>query len=176
MKLSFVTVTGIFAATIVSAQNGFSGPGLYEIMNLKSSRMMALDMKDRTSVIQIVSHSQEEQRWIVEPIPGGVFLIRSAVNGHALQLTDNARSKPVVCARVNGDQTQHWRIEPGKDGNPLIVSVAGGRVLDIPNGSNQEGLHIQIYDRDGDSNQRFVFHRVDERPEVDRQRRERWDR
>jgi hypothetical protein len=49
-------------------------------------------------------------------------------------------------------------------------------VLDIPNGSNQEGLHIQIYDRDGDSNQRFVFHRVNERPEMDRERRGHWDR
>jgi len=137
---------------------------------------MALDLMDRTSVIQIQSRSQEEQRWIVEPGPGGVFLIRSAVNGKALQITNNARSVPVVVARLDGSPSQQWRIEPGKDGNPLIVSVAGGRVLDIPNGSNREGLRIQIYDRDGDSNQRFVFHRVDERQELDRQRRERWDR
>ncbi len=176
MKLSLLTVTGILAAAIASAQNGFSGPGLYEIMNLKSSRMMALDMKDRTSVIQIVSRSQEEQRWIVEPGPGGAFLIRSAVNGRALQITNNARSIPVVVARLDGSPAQQWRIEPGKDGSPLIVSVAGGRVLDIPNGSNQEGLRIQIYDRDGDSNQRFVFHRVNERPEQDRDRRTHWDR
>jgi hypothetical protein len=176
MRLSLVTATGILAATAASAQNGFSGPGLYEIMNLKSSRMMALDMKDRTSVIQIVSHSQEEQRWVVEPAPGGAFFIRSAVNGRALQITNNARSTPVVCARFDRSPAQQWRIEPGKDGNPLIVSAAGGRVLDIPNGSNQVGLRVQIYDRDGDSNQRFVFHRVDERPELDRLRRERWDR
>jgi len=176
MKLSLVTATGILAATIASAQNGFTGPGLYEIMNQKSSRMMALDMKDRSSVIQIVSHSQEEQRWIVEAGPGGTFFIRSAVNGRALQITNNARSTPVVCARLDRNPAQQWHIEPGKDGNPLIVSAAGGRVLDIPNGSNQEGLRIQIYDRDGDSNQRFVFHRIDERPEQDRDRRSHWDR
>ncbi len=74
------------------------------------------------------------------------------------------------------DAAQRWHIEIGKDNNPLIVSADGGRVLDIPNGSNQEGLHIQIYDRDGDSNQRFVFHRIDERPELDRQRRAHWDK
>jgi hypothetical protein len=152
-------MTGLLAAAIASAQNGFSGPGLYEIMNLKSARMMALDTKDQTSVIQIVSRSQEQQLWIVEQAPGGVFWIRSAVNGRALQITTSARSVPVVVARMDGSQTQQWRIEPGKDGNPLIVSVAGGRVLDIPNGSNREGLRIQIYDRDGDSNQRFIFHR-----------------
>jgi Ricin-type beta-trefoil lectin domain len=169
-------MAGMLAAALASAQNGFTGPGLYEIMNLRTSRMMALDMKDQTSVIQIASHSQEDQRWIVEPA-GGAFLIRSAVNGRALQITNNARSIPVVVARMDGSPAQQWRFEdPGKDAHPLIVSAAGGRVLDIPNGSNKEGLRIQIYDREGNPNQRFVFHRVDERPDQDRVRRLRWDR
>jgi hypothetical protein len=176
MRLSLLALTGMLAAGVASAQNGFSGPGLYEIMNQKSTRMMALDTRDRSSVIQIVSRSQEEQRWIVEPGLNGTFFIRSAIHGRALQITNNARSTPVVCSRFDGSPAQQWRIEPGKDGNPLIVSAVGGRVLDIPNGSNQEGLRIQIYDRDGDSNQRFVFHRIDERREKDRERRDRWDR
>ena len=176
MRLSFITATGILAATIASAQNGFSGPGLYEIMNRKSTRMMALDLQDRTSVIQIVSRSQEEQRWVVEPAPGGAFLIRSAVNGKALQITNNARSAPVICARFDQNPAQLWRLEPVKDGDVIIASAAGGRVLDIPNGSNKEGLHIQIYDRDGDPNQLFVFHRIDERSHFDRERRLHWDK
>jgi hypothetical protein len=175
MKLSLLALTGILAAGIATAENRFSGPGFYEIMNEKSQRMVALDPGDRASVIQIVSRSQEDQRWMVEPGPNGTFYIRSAIHGRALQITNNARSAPVICAHFDGNPSQQWRIEPGKNGNPLIVSVVGGRVLDIPNGSNQEGLRVQIYDRDGDSNQRFVFHRIDQRPEMDRQRRERWE-
>jgi hypothetical protein len=176
MRLSIVTITGLMAAAISSAQIGFSGPGLYEIMNKKSSRMMALDLRDRSSVIQIQSRSKEEQRWVVEPGPGGTFFIRSAVNGRALQITSEAKSTPVVCSRFDGSPAQQWRMEPASDGNPFIVSAAGGRALDIPNGSNKEGLRIQIYDRDGDSNQQFVFNRIQEPQDRDRKRRSGWDR
>ncbi len=92
--------TGILAATIASAQNGFSGPGLYEIMNLKSSRMMALDMKDRTSVIQIVSHSQEEQRWIVEP--GFGTFASSATPSTAMRSRLQGREKHAGGVRSRG--------------------------------------------------------------------------
>jgi hypothetical protein len=62
------------------------------------------------------------------------------------------------------------------DGEAVIVSLAGGRVIDIPNGTNQEGARIQIYDRNGDPNQRFVFRRVDEAPDRQRDRKGRWDK
>jgi Ricin-type beta-trefoil lectin domain-like len=175
MKLLKVTAAGLLVAVLALAEIGFRGPGLYEIMNKKSARMMALD-PDRSSVIQIASRSKEDQRWIVEPAPGGAFFIRSAVNGYALQITNNAKSAPVICARFDGSPSQQWRMEPASDGNPFIVSVAGGRALDIPNGSNKEGLRIQIYDRDGDSNQQFVFNFIQEPPDRDRARRAGWDR
>jgi hypothetical protein len=175
MRLSNVAAAGALVAMMAFGEIGFRGPGLYEIMNKKSARMMALD-QDGTSVIQIVSRSQESQRWIVEPAPGGAFFIRSAVNGRALQITNNAKSAPVACARFDGSPAQQWKLEAGSDGNPFVVSVAGGRVLDIPNGSNKEGLRVQIYDRDGDSNQQFVFNFIQEPPDRDRARRAGWDR
>lgn len=176
MKFAMV-IAALFAAALATAQQyGFNGPGVYEMMNVKSRRMMAMDMGDRNSVIQ-TSHGAENQRWMIEPGPEGSFFIRNATNGRALQITNNAKSTPVVVSRFDRNPTQQWRIEPGKDGNLLIVSAAGGRVLDIPDGSDREGLRIQIYDRDGDSNQRFIFHQVDERRLYrDRNPRERWER
>lgn len=177
MRTSTLLMAAAFAASIASAQNGFFGPGFYEIMNLKSSKMMALDMRDKASVIQITSRSQEEQRWVVDQAPGGAFFIRNAVNGRALQITNNARSTPVIVSRFDArNPAQQWRIEPGKDGNPVIISMASGKVLDVPDGSNQEGLRVQVYDRNGDSNQRFVFHRIDQKPDRDRDRRSHWNR
>ena len=172
MRLSKLAA-GLVVAVLAFGEIGFRGPGLYEIMNKKTQRMMALD-RDGTSVIQIVSHSQEDQRWVVEPAPGGAFFIRSAVNGHALEITNNANSAPVVCARFDGSPAQQWRMEPASDGNPFVASVAGGRVLDIPNGSNKEGLRVQIYGKDGDANQQFVFNFITEPPERDRARRAAW--
>ncbi len=175
MRLSNVTAAGLLVAMLAFGDIGFRGPGLYEIMNKKSSRMMALD-RDGRSVIQIVSRSQENQRWILEPAPGGAFFIRSAVNGRALQVTNNADGAPVVCERFDGGPDQQWRMEQASDGNPFIASVANGRVLDIPNGSNREGLRVQVYHRVGDANQQFVFNFIEEPPDRDRARRGHWDK
>ena len=85
-------------------------------------------------------------------------------------------SAPVRGAPFNGGAPQQWRIAPGKDGNPLITSRLG-KTLDIPNGTSRDGARIQIYDPNGDSNQRFVFRRVGELPrEADRDRDRRWER
>jgi hypothetical protein len=35
-----------------------------------------------------------------------------------------------------------------------------GRTLDVPDGSSRDGVRIQLYDLNGDSNQRFIFRRV----------------
>jgi hypothetical protein len=72
---------------------------------------------------------------------------------------------------------QQWRIDAASaDGRAVIVSLAGGRVIDIPNGSSQDGLRIQIYDRNGDPNQRFVFRRIEEPRDREQERHGRWDR
>jgi hypothetical protein len=170
-------VTGtltLLAAQLAFSQGGFNGPGRYQITNLKSNRSMTLDRGDRTTIVQS-SPRGDESDWILEPGPNGAWFLRSAVNGRALQITSNSKSTPVVCGRFDGNPSQRWRIEPGKDGNPLITSVANGKVLDIPDGSNREGVRIQIYDRDGDSNQRFLFRRVNEARDRERERRDRWD-
>ena len=160
---------------IAAGEIGFRGPGLYEMMNKRSGRMVALG-RDGNDVVQIVSRSQENQRWIVDPAPEGAYYIRSAVNGCAVQITANARNAPVVCARFDGGVNQRWFLQPASDGNPFVVSAAGGRALDIPNGSNREGLRVQIYDRNGNANQQFVFNFISEPRDRDRERRSHWDR
>ena len=47
----------------------------------------------------------------------------------------------------------------GKDGNALIVSRLG-RTLDIPDGTSRDGARVQVYDLNGDSNQRFMLRRL----------------
>ena len=176
MQRLVIGITSLFAASLAFSQGGFNGPGVYEITNLKSTRLMALDVNDRTTVVQLAPRRDDSESWAIEPGPGGTFFLRSAINGRALQVTSNSKSTPVVCARFDGSPAQQWRLEPGKDGNPLIVSVANGKVLDIPDGSNREGVRIQIYDRDGDSNQRFMFRRVREDRDRERDRRDRWSK
>ena len=170
-------VTGIVllcAAMPAFSQGGFNGPGVYEITNLQSKRLLAIDMNDRTSVVQLAPRNDDSESWVIEPGPAGSLFIRSAINGRALQVTSDAKNSHVVCARFDRSPAQQWRLAPGKDGNPLITSVANGKTLDIPDGTNRQVL-IQIYDSNGDANQRFTFRRVNEGRDRERSRRDRWD-
>jgi DUF3011 family protein/ricin-type beta-trefoil lectin protein len=144
---------------ILSGQGGFTGPGRYEITNLKSGRTLELDRNDQTTVIQYSSRGSENQTWDIRPAGRGYFYLRNGMNGYALDAGGGGRSEWVRGTRFNGGPSQQWRIEPGKDGNALIISQFG-RTLDVPDGSARDGLQIQLYDLNGDSNQRFLLHRV----------------
>ena len=137
------------------AQGGFQGPGWYQIVNLQSGRSLAL-APDMRGVIQVMPRDSEDQAWLVDPAPGGAFFIRSGISGAALQPTSGERSAIVVAAPFDGQPGQQWRFQAGKDGNALIVNYYG-RTLDIPDGAQRDGVPLQIYDVNGDSNQRFLL-------------------
>jgi hypothetical protein len=141
------------------AQGGFAGPGRYEIMNIKSGKVLDLDRNDQSTVIQFSSRGTDSQSWQIRPSGGGFFFLRNGMNGFALDAGRGGKSDAVRGVPFNGSDSQQWRFDPGKDGNALIVSRFG-RALDIPDGSNRDGVHVQVYDIDGDSNQRFTFRRV----------------
>lgn len=146
---------------LLFAQGGFSGPGRYEIANLKSGKVLDLDRNNQTTVIQFSSRGTDNQTWDIRPGPGGYFFLRNGINGYALDAGRGARGEMVRGVPFNGGPSQQWRFEPGKDGNALIVSQFG-RTLDVPDGSDRDGQQIQVYDLNGDSNQRFVLRRVGE--------------
>lgn len=153
-----IGIVGAMAAALACAQGGFGGPGRYEITNLKSGKVMDLDRNDQTTVIQFQSRGTDNQQWDFRPSGEGFFLILNAMNGRALEAT-GGNSSPLVCRPPNRGASQEWRIEAGKDGNALIISRLG-KTIDVPDGSNRDGLKLQIYDPNGDSNQRFILRRV----------------
>jgi hypothetical protein len=161
MHTSRCTAIGIVWAMGISlawAQGGFGGPGRYEILNLQSGKVIDLDRNDQTTVIQFQSRGTDNQQWDFQPAGEGFFYILNAMNGRALEVT-GGNSSPLVGRPPNRAASQQWRIEAGKDGNALIVSRLG-KTIDVPDGSNRDGLKLQIYDLNGDSNQRFILRRV----------------
>jgi hypothetical protein len=158
------TVISLLAALLVSAppassQNGFAGPGSYQFTNVKSGKALAMDPNNRSSVTQFSPQRTESQVWILEPAQGGFFYIRNAANGNAMEPSSGQKSAPVMATRFRGTVSQQWRLQPGKDGNALIVNYYG-KTLDVPDGTSRDGVGLQIYDLNGDSNQRFVVQRV----------------
>jgi len=141
------------------AQGGFDGPGRYEITNVKSLKVLDLDRNNQTTVIQFSSRGTDNQTWFIQPARDGYFYLRNGMNGYALDAGYAGNSAPVQGVPFNGGESQQWRFDQGKDGNALIMSRLG-KTLDIPDGTSRDGARVQVYDANGDSNQRFMFRRV----------------
>ena len=153
---SFIVLALACSAGIPArAQGGFAGPGWYQITNVKTGGALTL-APDGRGVIQTPPRGGESQVWAFEPAQAGYFFIRNGASGFALEPTAGQNSSVVLAAAFHGGPSQQWRLEPGKDGNALIVN-SYGRTLDIPDGDQRRGVPLQIYDRNGDSNQRFVI-------------------
>ena len=142
------------------AQGGFNGPGRYEIVNVKSGKALELNRNDQTSVVQSSAREADNQAWEIRTAGGGFYSLQNAMNGNALEAVGTRNSTPVQATRFDGRSGQQWRFDAGRDGNALIVSRQG-KALDIPGGTSSDGARVQIYDRNGDSNQQFQFRRVD---------------
>ena len=125
-----------------SAQGGFEGPGGYEIVNLKSGKVLDMDRNDQTSVIQFSSQGTDNQVWEIQPSGDpGFYYLRNAMNGSVLEADGTRNSTPVRTARFDGGANQQWRFDTGKDGNALIISRLG-KTLDIPGGTSADGARV----------------------------------
>lgn len=142
------------------SQGGFNGPGRYEITNVKSGKVIDLDRNDQTSVIQFASRGTNNQVWNIRAAGGGFYSLQNAMNGNALEAVGTNNSTQVKATRSDGRSSQQWRLDEGSNGSALIVSRLG-KTLDIPDGTSRDGAPVQIYDKNGESNQQFKFRRVD---------------
>lgn len=180
LYLPVVCLLGAAAMPVeLRAQGGFNGPGRYEISNVRSGKVIDLDRNNQTGVIQFSSRNTDNQQWDIMPAEQGYWYLRNGMNGAALEAVDMRNSSPVRGMPFSGSPSQQWRIAPAVDGNALITSRLG-KTLDIPNGQIRDGARIQIYDVNGEANQRFVFRRVGDLPrrggDRDRDRdRDDWD-
>lgn len=117
---------------------------------------MDLDPQDRVTVAQSSPRGTPSQQWIIESAEGGTFVIRNAQTRRAMEFVEDKNSALVVCQSDRPNPNQQWRIVAGKDGNAMFISRFR-RALDVPDGSSRDLLRWQIYENNGDSNQRFTL-------------------
>ena len=155
-KTLMLAALSVTLSVSIWAQGGFHGPGRYIITNVKSGKVLDLDRNNQTTVIQFTSRGTENQAWEIRLAREGFFFIRNMMNGNALTVSQDRNGAPLIGTPFRGSEAQMWRFEVGKDGNVLIVSRRG-RVLDIPGGTSRDGAPVNVFERNGDSNQRFVL-------------------
>lgn len=141
------------------AQGGYQGPGRYEIMSNVSRKVLDLDRNDQRTVIQFESRGTDNQTWDIEDAGGGFVYLRNGMNGYALTQTRSNNSEPVAGQPLNNSNAQRWRLESGNNGSIILVN-ASGKALDIPNGSTNNGVRINTYDRNNEVNQQWTLRRT----------------
>ena len=149
-----VLALAAFASVVVVAQDGFAGPGRYEIVNPKTGNAMELNASDLSTVFS---------RALAAPTANAgnrsatddYFYLRNAMTGRVLQVKSDVGVSPVVCAQYSGDRDQQWKIDTTKDGHVTFISRMGGRELDFGAGSL-----VQVSEPRTGGNQQFTIHRL----------------
>jgi hypothetical protein len=156
IRLLALTAMTLTPLTQVVFAQGFNGPGRYQIRNVETLKPLDLN-GDR--LIQNSANNSRTQIWEFQQAGPDVFYIRNGANGCSLEMTQDRNGAPVICPPwKDGNPSQHWRIEPLRDGYLIISRFR--KPLDTPGGSRRDGEPLQIYDRNGEGNQRFIIERV----------------
>lgn len=140
--------------------SGVLREGRYE-MELVATRRLLSVARDGRTVVQ-ASGSGRYSQWDVQDAGNGYYYILSADTGEALTVAGRGESgDDVVLVRLRrGDENQLWQIRPGPD-NGYWFTTRRGKSLDSPSSARQDGGRMQIYNHNGEANQRFVLRSVD---------------
>ena len=141
-------------------QTGVLRSGRYEIELVATRRMLSVSTDGRT-VVQASGNGRLSQ-WDIEDAGNGYFYITSVSSGEAMTASGRGESgDTVVLARLRrGDQNQMWQIRQGPD-NGYYFTTQRGKALDSPSSARSEGGRMQIYNSNGEANQRFILRSVD---------------
>ncbi|MCW5980870.1 MAG: RICIN domain-containing protein [Bryobacteraceae bacterium] len=137
-------------------QGGFDGAATYEIANRNSNKVLDLDRNDRTTLIQFESRGTDNQRWQVRDAGGGFFYLINLMNGQALEATGPREVRGMPFRRA---ETQQWRFQEGPQSTAFIVN-RNGAVLDVTQGSRDNGARLGLYSLNNSGAQQFQFRRV----------------
>jgi hypothetical protein len=146
----------VLTAAAQAPQAPFNAPGRYEIESVASGQVLDVSASDNQKVQEYTRTDRENQQWDIQPAGGGYFYIRSAGTGKVLSLADGSSRKgaQVIVYAQRGSDDQLWQIQSVAPAQFKIISKYG-RMLDVPNGSDERGTRLQIWDPRDNKNQRF---------------------
>lgn len=142
-------------------QPGVLRAGRYEIQLVATSRLLSVGSDGRT-VVQS-SRGGRYSQWDIEDAGNGYFYIRASDTGDVLAVQGRGENgdSVVLVRQRRGDETQLWLVKPGPD-NGYYFTTARGKSLDSPSSARQDGGRIQIYNSNGEANQRFRLRLINE--------------
>ena len=117
-------------------------------------------------LIQWQWNAGQNERWtllLAGNGPAMTYYVATADSDGAMVLDDpNSSYNPTtpVQSYYNGGANQQWTFVPLANGNDLIVNVGSGLVLDDPDFSTSDGMHLDLYQLNGGQNQQWQVDNV----------------
>lgn len=131
-----------------------------QIVSVHSGKFLDLD----GSKVQQAPESPAAQ-WEIRKSPASAparYRVVHRATGLVLTEVPSASAKkPSALAALpaaDDDANQDWRLESYGDGSVMLIA-ASGKALDVPGGNRRDGVALQTFLRNGDSNQRFLLKR-----------------
>lgn len=131
----------------------------YEIELVATRRL--LDIGNGGEVVQSSSRNSRSQQWELVDAGNGYQYIRSADTGEVMTYSNDGRNgATITLSRMQrGRDDQLWEVRPGPD-NGYYFITRRGKAMDSPSSARFDGGRMQIYDRNGEANQRFLLREV----------------
>lgn len=111
---------------------------------------------DGERAVQWPYHGKQNEEWHLTRQADGSYAITALHSGLALTATD----AQVVQSADRGLSSQRWYLDQDLGGTYRIVSVATGKVLDVFNGSTDNGANVIVWTNNGGANQRWRLEKV----------------
>lgn len=90
-------------------------------------------------------------------VSGEYYIIRSQHSGKCVDVTNFGGSgTPVIQSGINGGNNQHWRIVYEGNGQYSLAPAYNLNLrLAVPNGANENGQDLQVFESNNNTNQRW---------------------
>lgn len=133
--------------------------GRYEIQLVATNRWLIAGRNGQ--VVQSNSGSPRSRQWTFEDAGNGYYYIRSVETGELLTIEGNGDngSSIVLSNQSRYRDAQLWEIRTGPD-NGYYFIARNGKSIDSPSSARYDGGRMQVYNRNGEANQRFLLHQV----------------
>ena len=149
----------------------YQGDGYYKIQALHSGKVLDVDggaNRNGANVAQYESNDTNAQRWMIKDAGNGQYYIISKCNGLYLDIADGKVKKGanVQVYEENGTNAQKFQFEKAplisNDTYRISTALNDKSVLDVSEGSMEDGANVQIWMSTNVPQQNFVVQYIGE--------------
>lgn len=115
--------------------------------------------EDRDPIVQNKYAKTASQKWIFTTLLNGVYEISPFQNDLIVRITDcmgntGAKLSIGVAQSLN---CERWRIDRTNDVRYIFTSLYGGKVIEVPGSSGDEGIILEMNNYSGTANQKWMI-------------------